>query len=65
MTTVAITVTEPRKYRFDWTKPVLWLFAAFMSASTHARLMLGSRLPSKLKNTGIPGPSHTVPRPVP
>src|SRR6186997_2517345 len=30
MTTVAITVTEPRKYRFDWTKPVLWLFAAFM-----------------------------------
>src|SRR6186713_1014790 len=28
MTTVAITVTEPRKYRFDWTRPVLALFAA-------------------------------------
>src|SRR4029453_11944142 len=30
MTTVAITVTEPRKSRFDFTRPVLWLFATFM-----------------------------------
>src|SRR3954454_7935585 len=30
MTTVTITATEPRKSRIDWTKPVLWLFAAFM-----------------------------------
>src|SRR5258707_1025265 len=28
--TIAITATEPRKSRIDWTKPVLWLFAAFM-----------------------------------
>src|SRR5258705_3443687 len=30
MTTVTITATEPRKSRIDWTRPVLWLFAAFM-----------------------------------
>src|SRR3954469_10429327 len=30
MTTVTITATELRKSRIDWTKPVLWLFAAFM-----------------------------------
>src|SRR5258707_15511750 len=30
MTSVPITATEPRKSRIDWTKPVLWLFAAFM-----------------------------------
>jgi iron(III) transport system permease protein len=30
MTTVAITATEPQKSRFDFTRPVLWLFAAFM-----------------------------------
>src|SRR3954463_6478364 len=30
MTTVAITATEPRKSRIDFTRPVLWLFAAFM-----------------------------------
>jgi iron(III) transport system permease protein len=28
--TIAITATEARKSRIDWTKPVLWLFAAFM-----------------------------------
>src|SRR3954467_3275207 len=32
MTTITITATEPRKSRIDWTKPVLWLFAAFMIA---------------------------------
>ena len=32
MTTVTLTATEPRKSRIDWTKPVLWLFAAFMIA---------------------------------
>src|SRR5580765_5388725 len=30
MTTVTITATEAPKTRIDWTKPVLWLFAAFM-----------------------------------
>jgi iron(III) transport system permease protein len=30
MTTVTLTATEPRKSRFDFTRPVLWLFAAFM-----------------------------------
>jgi iron(III) transport system permease protein len=30
MTTVAISATEPQKSRFDFTRPVLWLFAAFM-----------------------------------
>jgi len=30
MTTVAITATEPKKSRVDFTRPVLWLFAAFM-----------------------------------
>src|SRR3954452_14793160 len=28
--TIAMTATEARKSRIDWTKPVLWLFAAFM-----------------------------------
>ena len=28
--TIAITATEARKSRIDWTRPVLWLFAAFM-----------------------------------
>src|SRR3954467_14410736 len=28
--TIAITATEPRKSRIDLTRPVLWLFAAFM-----------------------------------
>src|SRR6476620_2482565 len=28
--TIAITATEARKSRIDWTKPVLWLFAAVM-----------------------------------
>src|SRR6476659_2080767 len=30
MTTITIAATEARKSRIDWTKPVLWLFAAFM-----------------------------------
>src|SRR6478672_761316 len=30
MTTVTITAAEPKRSRIDWTKPVLWLFAAFM-----------------------------------
>lgn len=30
MTTVALAATEPRKSRIDFTRPVLWLFAAFM-----------------------------------
>src|SRR6476620_6116545 len=30
MTTITITAAEAPKSRIDWTKPVLWLFAAFM-----------------------------------
>src|SRR6476619_2203361 len=30
MTTITITAAEATKSRIDWTKPVLWLFAAFM-----------------------------------
>src|SRR5207244_1730981 len=30
MTTVTITAAETPKSRIDWTRPVLWLFAAFM-----------------------------------
>src|SRR6476469_7530660 len=30
MTTVAITATAPKRSRIDFTRPVLWLFAAFM-----------------------------------